>query len=123
MARLLCVPCRNVVEVTPDHRLTACPSCGSTGVPADADDTVTLTITTHELRILTIWASNWAAQDAVMAPVVRGILDGLAQYTAAALSLSQEIADLRAAFPNATVTVLDAGDGAVGQPPEGPEER
>lgn len=40
----------------------ACPTCGSTSVPCLMSQDVTIRINWHELRILTIWASNWAGQ-------------------------------------------------------------
>lgn len=99
--RLLCLDCREAtVWNEGDSGLSGCPACGATGVPADLDDTVTVTLTTHELRVLTIWASNWAEHISTSCPQapaqIRGILDEIGKSTAAALSLSQEIADLRA---------------------------
>ncbi|MFJ5532465.1 hypothetical protein [Streptomyces sp. NPDC093261] len=116
-ARLLCLHCRNVTEVDPDGEpLRCCPGCQSTGVPADADDTVTLTLTTHELRVLTIWASNWAEaikHDSPDAPtVIYGILDEAGRTTSAALSMRQEIADLRA-MPGVGEVTVYRSDGTV----------
>lgn len=100
--RLLCCHCREVTETVPDAEpLAGCPHCGSTGVPADADDTVTVTTTAHELRVLCIWASNYAEgikdlPGCSESPrVVYGILDHLGTQTAVALSMRQEMADLR----------------------------
>ena len=114
--RLLCLACRDISEVLSDGEdpgLAACPACGNTKVPADADDTVTITLTTHELRVLAIWASNWATaikdhpscEDSPQ--VIQGILDHLALYTSAALSMHQEIADLREQFGKVTVYNAD----------------
>jgi hypothetical protein len=93
-----------------DETLRACPACGdSEHPPADLSDTVTVTLTTHELRILTIWAENWARQCGESAVKAMGvILLRLATQTDAALTLSQEIADVRAAFPDSEVSVLRA---------------
>lgn len=113
--RLLCCHCRKTTTVeSEDEPLRSCPSCGSTAVPADADDTATVTLTKHELRILCIWASNFAeaikdrpgSEDSPN--VVYGILDHLGTQTDVALSLRQELADVRAAFPDSTVTVYRA---------------
>lgn len=41
--------------------LTKCPRCGTTGIPCLVADDVTVRINWHELRILGIWAENWAA--------------------------------------------------------------
>lgn len=99
--RLLCMACGSEADQTPDMR--ACPSCGDAShPPADLSDAVSLTISTHELRILTMWASNWAHSIEERYPgsnkAVSIILDRLATQTDAPLSLSQEIADLRREF-------------------------
>ncbi len=114
--RLLCLHCREISDVEQTETESCCPVCGDVNIPAYADDTVTLTLTTHELRILTMWAANWAAKidttpDAYYdaAHVITGICDHLAQYTDAPLTLTQEFADLRATFPDATVTVYRDG--------------
>lgn len=117
--RFLCLSCREVSRVDDDDPApTGCPACDDHGIPADADDTVTITLTTHELRILTMWADNYArviAADrerpdlATMPAVVRGIIDHVGTQTAAPLTLSQELADVRAAFPDATVTLHRGG--------------
>ena len=39
-----------------------CPKCGSQGVPCGVEKDVTVEINWHELRILVIWAENWAQQ-------------------------------------------------------------
>ncbi|WP_432169040.1 hypothetical protein [Streptomyces sp. 1222.5] len=115
--RLLCCHCRAITELAPDAEpLRACPKCGSTAVPADADDTVTVTLTKHELRILGIWASNYAegikdrpgGEDSPR--VVYGILDHLGTQTDVALSLRQDLADVRAAFPSSRVTIYRNGE-------------
>lgn len=78
---------------------------------------MTVTLTKHELRVLTFWAANFAnarqQDDPHMPACVRTITDRLATQTSAALSLSQEIADIRAAFPASTVNVYDAGGNAM----------
>lgn len=38
----------------------ACPTCGSPSLPSALADDVTIQINWHELRILGIWASNYA---------------------------------------------------------------
>lgn len=40
--------------------VSCCPKCGSKGVPCLISQDVNIKINWHELRILTIWASNWA---------------------------------------------------------------
>ncbi|MCM1972342.1 hypothetical protein [Streptomyces sp. G1] len=115
--RLLCCHCRSITEVDAEGEpLRCCPNCQSTAVPADADDTATVTLTKHELRILGIWASNYAegikdrpgCEDSPK--VVYGILDHLSTQTDVALSMRQEMADVRAAFPESKVTVYRNGE-------------
>lgn len=113
--RLLCCHCREITEVDLEgSALTACPHCGSTSAPADADDLATVTLTKHELRILCIWASNYAENIkghpgcGDSPKVVYGILDHLGTQTDVALSMRQELADVRAAFPDSAVTVRRA---------------
>jgi hypothetical protein len=116
--RLLCVRCREITTGTPEElaTLTCCPGCGSLGSPADLDNTVTPTITVHELRILTIWASNWENHmrkeygSSETRSAIAGICSGLAQFTDAPLSISQEIADLRATFGEVTVVDADGNE-------------
>jgi hypothetical protein len=103
--RLLCLSCGNTTET--GEPLNACPACGDKGhVPADLDDTVTVTLTKHELRIVTFWAESHARElggDALKAMGV--ILLRLGTQTDVALTMSQEIADLRAVFADSKVTV------------------
>lgn len=113
--RLLCLSCREVIVVEVGQELAGCPVCRDTSIPADADDTVTLTITKHELRILTMWADNHARAISKqpglegMVKVTMGIIDAIGRQTDTPLTLSQEIADARAAFPDLTVTLYRDG--------------
>lgn len=103
--RLLCLCCGNVTETS--EPLNACPECGDRAhIPADLADTVTVTLAKHELRILTFWAAARAAElgDDAQKPM-RVILERLGTQTDVALTLSQELSDLRATFPDSKVTV------------------
>lgn len=53
--------------------LTECPNCGTDGVPCHNDNQVTVSINTHELRLLCIWAENWAGQTEAPVDVVYAI--------------------------------------------------
>jgi hypothetical protein len=57
-----CTTCS--AEFTDEEIATAeaCPSCGTTGTPMSIAEDTTININWHELRILTIWASNWAQE-------------------------------------------------------------
>ena len=39
---------------------SSCPGCGSVCIPCDPANDVQVTINWHELRILGVWAENWA---------------------------------------------------------------
>jgi hypothetical protein len=96
MSELLCLCC--AATTTDDGHLDACPTCGCREhIPADLGDTVTVTLTRHELRILTFWAAGFARQHPAthMASVVQTITDRLTTQTDTALSLTQEIADFQ----------------------------
>lgn len=49
-------------EFSDDEMLgsTCCPSCGTKSIPCAIKNDVTVKINWHELRILGIWADNWA---------------------------------------------------------------
>ncbi len=58
-----CTTCGyKVTQAKLDQGLSCCPSCGSTGIPCSSKFDTTVNINWHELRILTIWAENWARQ-------------------------------------------------------------
>ncbi len=102
---LLCLQCgteRTWLHVTP---LMLCPECGDDrSVPAVLDNSLQVNISTQELRILTLWASNWAQHlymmtadpEARAVKAVNTITDRLAIYTDIPLTMSQELADLLA---------------------------
>jgi hypothetical protein len=57
-----CVACD--AEFSDEEIATAgcCPSCKTTSLPMAISQDTTIEINWHSLRILTIWASNWAAE-------------------------------------------------------------
>ncbi len=70
----------------------------------------TITINPHELRILTIWASNWADQkcEDQQRRSLKGILGALSkQMPGVALTMGQEIRNI-AAETGSTVQLADA---------------
>jgi hypothetical protein len=112
--RLLCLACGEESTVSDDVHQHGCPKCGdTTGAPADLGQSLDLHISTHELRIITMWAMNYAElmdrqhpdTGVSLVSVMQVILNRIATQTNVALTLSQDIADLRAAFPNSDVTV------------------
>lgn len=114
MNHLLCLNCGEELDVPDDADLRGCPKCGSTAIPADLDQTHDVRITAHELRILTMWASNYAAAIEEKHPgssrAVQTICDRLNTQVSIPLTLRQELADVRAAFPDSAVKVY-RGDG------------
>jgi hypothetical protein len=92
--------------------LTGCPSCGSTNPPCADEDQVTISINWHELRILGIWAENYANSIEEKNPgstkVIYQITDRIeAQHKGRTpLTLAHEIAALPADLKKAGI---DAG--------------
>lgn len=105
--QFLCLRCSTwiIPSVEP---MFGCPNCGeSKGTPASSKDYVDVRVTWHELRLLVIWAENWANKhkdspgSESMPRVVYGIADRLMSQhldQKTGLTLSSEIAELRAAF-------------------------
>lgn len=103
---------------------TCCPKCGSTGLPCAAQQDLVVEINWHELRILGIWASNYArAQSEDCQRSLRGILSRLERQAPALppLTIAGELRLLRATGAQVTGTnigteglVVVHGPGAVG---------
>ena len=75
-----CTDCRCEFTDEELEDVTECPKCGSKGVPMIIAEDVEIKINLHELRILTIWASNWAEQaisDDQGTRTLNGILNAL----------------------------------------------
>src|SRR5262245_13890414 len=60
MSQGFCTECSGVIETF--EGLSSCPHCGTKGLPCSNDKQVTVSINTHELRLLCIWAENWQAK-------------------------------------------------------------
>lgn len=103
---ILCVECRGVFTDAETEHVTSCPRCGTAGIPADLREMLDLKITRHELRILTIWATNYAQKLLNSDPLsnapncVQGILNGIrAQHPGIGpLSLQEELQDVADTF-------------------------
>lgn len=122
---ILCLACGEPSFIEPDADIQACPHCGDTGLPADLDDTVTVTLTAHELRVLTFWSEAFSKDlikhgydpEQRTKKVLKTIVDRLSMQTDVALSQRQEMADLRALFQNAPdfklegMVLVDLGTG------------
>lgn len=104
MKKWLCLACGNIIEIV--ETAFGCPICGCTGVPADMADAVTVTLTVHELRVLTMWAEFYASagndeEHRMMRKAVYGIAHRLTQQSerlaTVGITFANELADLRVA--------------------------
>ena len=55
-----CIDCSSEFSDSEIEGAFACPSCGGKNVPMATSDDVTIKINWHELRVLGIFAENWA---------------------------------------------------------------
>lgn len=60
MKTIRCVVCRNEFSDAEAAEALQCPSCGDTGIPMKISEDLDIKINWHELRILCIWARNYA---------------------------------------------------------------
>lgn len=100
--------------------VSGCPTCGTRGVPCAISEDVTLRINWHELRILGIWASNWAEAKCgdQEKRTIAAILHRLhAQYPdKGPLTLMGEFRELASGL-NTDVEVIQGGTRTVIKPP------
>lgn len=124
--RIRCVQCDSVfTNAQVDEAFAAgkrgCPACGTDALPVKVSNDVQVKINTHELRVLTIWASNYA--DAVnLGPSSRKTLECILQRLReqlpnVALTMTEEVRDLQNLGHNAE---LVKEDGTVIVPRKGP---
>ncbi len=114
-----CVQCDTEFTEEQLQGHSVCPACGTKSLPCDPAKDVQLKINTHELRILTIWADNWA--QAHGEPQSQKTLSCIIQRLAAQLpgtplTLAGEVKDLQDAGFNAE---LITGSGDVKVPSRG----
>ena len=106
MAGGFCTLCSFCVESF--DGLDRCPNCGHTGTPCGDERQVTVTVNVHELRVLCIWAENWAHKhkgsgernadtmpDLVYAIAAR-LRKQLGEHKATPLTMSDEFAAVKA---------------------------
>lgn len=109
----LCVICRNQFTDEQIKSAKICPICSENSVPADPRVRVKLDITKHELRILTIWASNHANEIDLRAGIkqgpklIAGIIHGIREQVpdVGPLTLDEEIGMLRKNFPGVKTNI------------------
>lgn len=76
---------------------SCCPNCKSDGVPCDVALDVTIKINWHELRILCIWAENYARQikkQGTVYSIVQRIEDQARKAPMPPLTLAREIGEI-----------------------------
>lgn len=107
-----CMACRSEFTSEQIKGATACPKCGSRSVPLTSKEDVSIEINWHELRILVIWAENYANSikgraDVEGDPVqtIFGIAKRLQDQhpLLMSLTLSAEFEMVKKAYPGATV--------------------
>jgi hypothetical protein len=95
-----------------------CPACGTESLPCDPKNDITVKINTHELRVLTMWATWWAQEKCSLAAqkTVACIVQRLSKQTSKPLTLAAEVRDLQASGVDAS---LVRRDGTVEVPSKG----
>ena len=58
-----CVQCDAEFSDGEIQGATGCPKCGTSSVPCSINQDTTVKLNWHELRILTLWADNWAQRE------------------------------------------------------------
>lgn len=115
LVHALCLCCGEPSEWESDAGPPCCPHClCSVHVPADLDDMATVTLTVHELRVLTMWADKWAHSmpDLHSKRVVTGIVDRLVPQLPGgqSLTIDQLVSDLASRFPDFNFEIQRPGD-------------
>ena len=111
-----CVKCNGVFSKEETIGKIACPACGTKSLPVNPEDDVTIKINIHELRILGIWAENYAvisdnkeldnAYHESLKDTVNAITQRIRRQLKklekdCPLTLSQEMEDLQSVCPSA----------------------
>lgn len=92
-----CPACRSEFTDAECEGVSACPACGNNGVAMSIARDRDIRINVHELRILTIWASNWAGEkcDVSSQKYLAGIIGALReQLPGECLTMEDEFKEL-----------------------------
>jgi hypothetical protein len=120
MKNIRCIRCSEEFEDKEliDLSFDECPKCGGPGSPMLISQDIQLSINWNELRILTIYASNWAESlDDDCKIDLMSILKRLEKYRpegASALTIVGEFKEMQKYFPNSELWM----DGEVIVPPK-----
>lgn len=107
-----CVACRAEFTNQEIEGKSACPACQSKSIPCDINMDVRVKINIHELRILGIFAENYARSTKDQS--LLHVIDMIAQSIEAQLppkkwrplTMSRELRDLKEQFPKSKITFL-----------------
>lgn len=97
-----CIDCCH--EVATFDGLGACPLCGSSSVPCAWSDQVQVSVNWQELRVLVIWAENWARHCAKTTPTMPRTVYRIAQRLRGQhpdrtpLTLAEELGELASEY-------------------------
>lgn len=108
--------------------LEGCPHCGTTGTPCSYDQQYEVVVNRHELRVLCIWAENWAnycerdpktdeqTKKGQMKDVVASIANRLRRQLpdGTSLTMNDEFRELRKVFPGVETNHPAADDPELG---------
>jgi predicted RNA-binding Zn-ribbon protein involved in translation (DUF1610 family) len=115
-----CVECEAEFADSELKGANVCPRCGTDSLPCNIARDTTVRLNWHELRILTIWANNWACEKCpessrrALAAIIRRLeAQRPSEAGWAALTLAGEIRDLQREGFDAE---LIAADGTVTVP-------
>lgn len=112
---LRCTACGFEVTKGASRDLRACPRCGDTSAPMAIADDVEIKVNWHELRVLGIWAEQWASRlDGNEQRIVNVICGRIhAQHPEKApLTMSSEIGQVRQEFGDVEVEGFDEDEEA-----------
>jgi hypothetical protein len=99
-------------EIESFEGLSECPFCGTTHAPCSNKEQVNISVNWHELRILAIWAENWASlhkdDDSTMLNCIWGISHRVEKQFPGKpkLTLAGELSDLKREYPTLETNIL-----------------
>ena len=102
-----CTHCNHQIESF--EGLTCCPNCGTKGKPCSYSEQLNVSININEVRLLCIWAENWASRftgkDAEHKEVVYAIANRIKKQLPESLAkvpltMRDEFSDLKQSFPD-----------------------
>lgn len=123
MSAIICSKCSAQFDADRlDDTVTACPECGARVLPMSEDNFVNIRINIHELRVLGIWAENYASikdhenLDNPNHEDMRELIDAITNRIrkqlpdpSMPLTLFQEFEQLRETFPKFEITLIRNG--------------